>query len=76
MTVLGHGEIDTAVLGQINQRTLVGGTAIETAPIAEQVGISAEQLTASLARLVSRGAIIVEGTRASITPEGHVQSLP
>ena len=71
-----NANIDTAVLGQINQRTLVGGTAIETAPIAQQVEISAEQLRASLDRLLSRRHITVEGSRASITPEGHANSMP
>lgn len=67
-------EIDVAVLGQINQRTLVGGTAIETAPIAQQVSISAAQLSASLGRLQARRHIALDGAKASITPEGHAAS--
>lgn len=66
-------DIDAEVLGQINQRTLVGGTAIETAPIAEQIEISSEQLSGSLDRLRSRGHITLEGTKASISGEGHAK---
>lgn len=67
-------EIDAWVLGQVNQRTLVGGTAIETAPIAEQVDISSDQLSDSLDRLRSRGHITLEGTSASISPKGHAKT--
>lgn len=68
--------IDAVVLGEINQRTLVGGTAIETGPIARDANLSPEQLRGSLHRLVARGRITVDGSRASITPEGHADTLP
>ena len=75
MAMRSTSEIDAAVLAKINQRTLVGGTAIDIGPIAEQVGISAGQLADSIQRLRQRGLVTSGpgGGTASITPEGHAQ---
>jgi Mn-dependent DtxR family transcriptional regulator len=64
-------EIDVAVLGEINQRTLVGGTPIDPTPIAAAVDVSADELAQSIKRLHSRGYIEAAGQAVSITPAGH-----
>jgi DNA-binding GntR family transcriptional regulator len=65
-------QIDLAVLAEINKRTLVSGKPIDTAPIAEAVGVSADQLAQSIKRLHARGYVVTAaGPSASITPAGH-----
>ena len=72
MAMSSTSEFDTAVLGEINQRTLVGGALIDTAPIAAQVGISRGQLSDSLERLRAKSYVVLgAGETASITPMGH-----
>lgn len=71
MAMANVAEIDVAVLSGINKRTLVGGTLIDTAPIAAQVGISRGQLADSLQRLLAKSYVVVSGSTASISPRGH-----
>ena len=62
---------EVAVLQEINQRTLVGGTEVDTRLIAEQLGVSPSELSASLQKLLAAGSITATETNSSITPDGH-----
>lgn len=65
-------EIDQKVLSSLSERTLVNGTPVATAPIAEDVGITPEELRLALNTLTENGWIETKASgEATITEEGH-----
>jgi DNA-binding GntR family transcriptional regulator len=73
---LQDDQIQQKVLSALNERTLVNGTAVDTAPIATDVDISAEQLEEALAGLAQKGWIRrASGGTATMTAEGHARQI-
>ncbi len=73
---VNHDELEQKVLSALNERTLVNGTAVATAPIAQEVGISAGQLEQALAGLTQKSWIRrAPGALATMTPEGHARQM-
>ena len=71
--VFSFPDIEQKVLSSLNERTLVGGRAVTTSPIAKELGISRAQLTEALLNLARRGWISIgPGEDAVMTPEGHL----
>lgn len=69
-------QIEQKVLSALNERTLVDGAAVDTAPIAHEVGITAEELEAALVGLEQKGWIRrVPGGTATMTAEGHARQI-
>ena len=64
------------VLASLNNRTLVNGTFVATAPIGSELGLSADELERSLASLAARGLIVRNAAGgATISPEGHANAI-
>lgn len=62
------------VLASLNQRTLVSGANVATAPIAAELEISDDELTGALENLRQRGWIVLDSNGdAGITGDGHMQ---
>ena len=65
--------MDHRVLTSLNERTLVNGRNVSTAPIATELGLSPELLNQALANLVAQGWVNLDANgNATMTPEGHL----
>jgi Mn-dependent DtxR family transcriptional regulator len=62
------------ILASLNQLTLVAGANVATMPIAEELGISPDELHQALENLRLRGWVVIDAqSNAGITGEGHEQ---
>ena len=73
MTATGD-DLDARVLSEINSRTLVNGTPIDTALVAKALNLDESQSDASFARLKQKGLVrLTSAHRVTITPAGHAK---
>lgn len=73
---VNYEELEQKVLSALNERTLVNGTAVATAPIARETGITPDQLERALENLAQKGSIRrAPGALATITPDGHARQM-